>query len=198
MTTPTPWAEPFERFAVVYAEAQRAQPQDPNAVALATVDERGQPSVRMVLMKDFDQRGFVFYTNTQSHKGRALLARRVACLNFFWLALGQQVRVEGDVEPVTPAEADAYFATRPRSSQLGAWASQQSQPLDARETLERRLAALTAQYAGQPVPRPPHWSGFRLRPERIEFWRAHPDRLHWREEYRKVRDDAWSRGWLNP
>lgn len=198
MTTHAPWNEPFDRFAALYAEAQHAQPQDPNAVSLATVDARGRPSVRVVLMKDFDPRGFVFYTNHQSRKGRELLGQKAACLNFFWPALGQQVRVEGFVEPVTAEEADAYFATRPRVSQLGAWASHQSQPLDSRETLEQRLEEITAKYEGQPVPRPPHWSGFRLKPDRIEFWRAHQYRLHWREEYLKHGEDGWQKGWVNP
>jgi pyridoxamine 5'-phosphate oxidase len=198
VTTHAPWNEPFDRFAALYAEAQRAQPQDPNAASLATVDARGRPSVRVVLMKDFDARGFVFYTNHQSRKGRELLAQKAACLNFYWPALAQQVRVEGFADPVTAEEADAYFATRPRESQLGAWASLQSQPLDCRETLEKRLAEFTAKFEGQPVPRPPHWSGFRLRPDRIEFWRAHPYRLHWREEYLKHGEDGWRKGWVYP
>lgn len=195
---PAPWNEPFDRFAALYAEAQHAQPQDPNAMSLATVDAAGRPSVRVVLMKDFDPRGFVFYTNHSSRKGQELLAQKAACLNFFWPALAQQVRVEGFVEPVTLEEADAYFATRPRVSQLGAWASLQSQPLDSRETLEKRLEEVTAKYDGQPVPRPPHWSGFRLKPDRIEFWRAHQYRLHWREEYVKAGDDGWLKGWVYP
>lgn len=198
MKTHAPWNEPFDRFATVFAEASAAQPQDPNAMSLATVDERGRPSVRVVLMKDFDPRGFVFFTNHQSRKGRELLAQKAACLNFYWPAIAQQVRVEGVVEPVKAEEADAYFATRPRVSQLGAWASHQSQPLDSRETLEQRLEEVTAKYDGQPVPRPPHWSGFRLKPERIEFWRAHQYRLHWREEYLKDGDRGWLKGWVNP
>lgn len=196
--TPAPWNEPFDRFAALYAEAQHAQPQDPNAMSLATVDAAGRPSVRVVLMKDFDPRGFVFYTNHTSRKGQELLAQKAACLNFFWPALAQQVRVEGFVEPVALEEADAYFATRPRVSQLGAWASLQSQPLDSRETLEKRLEEVTAKYDGQPVPRPPHWSGFRLKPDRIEFWRAHQYRLHWREEYLKAGEDGWLKGWVYP
>ncbi|GMU62481.1 MAG: pyridoxine/pyridoxamine 5'-phosphate oxidase [Myxococcaceae bacterium] len=195
--THVPWNEPFDRFAQVYAEAQRVQPQDPNAVSLATVSADGRPSVRVVLMKDFDPRGFVFYTNHTSRKGRELLEQKVACLNFFWPALGQQVRVEGVVEPVPMEEADQYFATRPRVSQLGAWASHQSQPLDSRETLEQRLEEVTKQYEGQPVPRPGHWGGFRLKPDRIEFWRAHQYRLHWREEYVQA-GDGWKKGWVNP
>lgn len=193
----TEWQEPFTRFAKLFDEAKHAVPKDPNAVSLATVDASGRPSVRVVLMKDFDTKGFVFYTNHESAKGSALLHSKVAALNFYWPQLEQQVRIEGDVEPVLGAEADAYFATRPRISQLGAWASAQSRVLDARETLERRLVELTTKYEGQPVPRPPHWGGFRLLPDRIEFWKAHEFRLHWREEYAKS-GTGWDRSWLNP
>ncbi len=195
--TQTDWQEPFTRFGTLFEEAKRAVPKDPNAMSLATVDERGRPSVRVVLMKDFDTRGFVFYTNHASAKGKALDATRLAAINFHWPALEQQVRIEGSVELVSIAEADAYFATRPRVSQLGAWASEQSQQLSSREVLEARLAALTAQYEGQPVPRPPHWGGYRLKPDRIEFWKAHEFRLHWREQYVKA-GDSWERSWLNP
>ena len=193
----TNWQEPFTRFSTVFDEAKKLVTKDPNAVSLATVDAKGRPSVRMVLLKDFDARGFVFYTNHQSAKGVALLATKVAALNFYWPALDQQIRVEGTVEVVAAAEADAYFAVRPRISQLGAWASEQSLSLSSREELEQRLAALTLQYEGKPVPRPAHWGGFRLRPERIEFWKAHEFRLHWREQYVKA-GDGWDRGWLNP
>jgi pyridoxamine 5'-phosphate oxidase len=193
----TDWQEPFTRFGKLFEEAKKAVPKDPNAVSLATVDAHGRPSVRTVLMKDFDAQGFVFYTNHTSAKGAALLHSKVAALNFYWPQLEQQVRVEGTVGVVTDFEADAYFALRPRISQLGAWASHQSERLDSRETLERRMAELTAKYEGQPVPRPPHWGGFRLAPERIEFWKAHEFRLHWREDYVKS-GDGWDRGWLNP
>lgn len=193
----TDWQEPFTRFAALFDEAKRHVTKDPNAVSLATVDASGRPSVRVVLLKDFDARGFVFYTNHLSAKGRALDATKVAALNFYWPALDQQVRVEGTIEVVSDAEADAYFASRPRVSQLGAWASEQSQPLTSRDELEQRLADLTAKYDGQPVPRPPHWGGFRLAPDRIEFWKAHEFRLHWREHYVK-RGDGWEKSWLNP
>ncbi len=197
MTHPTPWAEPFERFGEVFAEATAKISQDPNAVSLATVDARGRPTVRVVLLKGYDQQGFVFYTNTRSTKGRALGETRVAALNFYWPALARQVRVEGLAEPVSDAEADDYFATRPRSSQLGAWASHQSEVLTDRSELEARLAETTRRFEGRPVPRPPHWSGFRVRPDRIEFWRAHEFRLHWREAYVKA-GDGWQHQWLNP
>jgi pyridoxamine 5'-phosphate oxidase len=191
------WNEPFERFAAVFAEAQKLIPKDPNAMSLATVDAQGQPQVRIVLLKEVDARGFVFFTNGESWKGQALDHARRAGLNFYWPQLDQQVRVEGAVEHVSAGEADAYFATRPRVSQLGAWASHQSQPLDSRATLENRLAEFTRKFEGQAVPRPAHWGGFRLLPERIEFWKAHEFRLHWREHYVKS-GAGWSRGWLNP
>lgn len=193
----TEWNEPFTRFRAIFEEAKQVVSKDPNAVSLATVDERGRPSVRIVLLKDFDEHGFVFYTNQHSAKGSALKATGLAALNFYWPALEQQVRIEGSVEEVGPAESDAYFATRPRISQLGAWASEQSRPLASREVLEQRLADLTSQYEGKPVPRPQHWGGFRLKPERIEFWKAHEFRLHWREQYLKA-GERWDRGWLNP
>ncbi len=193
----TDWQEPFTRFAKVFDEAKLAVPKDPNAMSLATVDAKGRPSLRVVLLKDFDSKGFVFYTNHQSAKGEALLHAKVAALNFYWPALEQQVRIEGAVVTVPESEADAYFATRPRISQLGAWASSQSRPLETREALEMRLAELTTKYEGQTVPRPAHWGGFRLEPDRIEFWKAHEFRLHWREQYVKS-GDGWDRGWLNP
>lgn len=195
--SPVAWKEPFSRFAELYEEVRRIVPRDPNAVSLATVDASGKPSVRVVLMKDFDERGFVFYTNTHSAKGTALNATHLAALNFYWPALEQQVRIEGATSSVTDAEADAYFATRARASQLGAWASDQSKVLTSREELEKRLADYTAKFDGGEVPRPPHWSGFRLTPERIEFWKAHEYRLHWREQYVKS-GDGWKHSWLNP
>lgn len=197
MTTRIDWKEPFTRFGEIFEEAKRVISKDPNAFSLATVDGRGRPSVRVMLLKDFDHQGFVFYTNHQSAKGEALRNSKVAALNFYWPALDQQIRIEGSVELGQAAEADAYFATRPRIAQLGAWASAQSRPLASREALEERLAALTAQYEGMPVPRPEYWAGFRLVPERFEFWRAHEFRLHWREQYVKS-GGGWERGWLNP
>jgi pyridoxamine 5'-phosphate oxidase len=195
--TRTDWQEPFTRFAAVFDEAKKHVSKDPNAMSLATVDANGRPSVRVVLLKDFDAKGFVFYTNHGSWKGRALDATKVAALNFYWPALDQQVRIEGTITHVTDAEADAYFATRPRISQLGAWASDQSRELSSREELEQRLASLTAKYEGKTVPRPPHWGGYRLAPDRIEFWKAHEFRLHWREHYVK-QGDGWEKSWLNP
>ncbi|MCA2980918.1 MAG: pyridoxamine 5'-phosphate oxidase [Myxococcaceae bacterium] len=192
-----PWSEPFTRFAAVFEQARVAHPKDPNAMTLATVDAQGRPSLRVVLLKDFDEQGFVFYTNHASRKGREALSTKAVALNFYWPSLDTQVRVEGPAAPVSDAEADAYFATRPRESQLGAWASLQSQALPSREALEARLAEVTARYEGAPVPRPAHWSGFRVSPERLEFWRAHPHRLHWRDVYERV-SDAWEKGLLYP
>jgi pyridoxamine 5'-phosphate oxidase len=192
-----PWSDPFTRFAAVFEQAKVAQPKDPNAMTLATVDAHGRPTLRVVLLKDFDEQGFVFYTNHTSRKGREALATKVAALNFHWPSLDTQVRIEGPVHPVSDAEADVYFASRPRESQLGAWASLQSQALPSREVLEQRLADVTAQYQGKAVPRPPHWSGFRVAPERLEFWRAHPFRLHWRDVYVKAAG-GWEKGLLYP
>ncbi|MFO0598496.1 MAG: pyridoxamine 5'-phosphate oxidase [Myxococcaceae bacterium] len=194
---PAPLSEPFERFAKVFAEAKAAVPKDPNAMTLATVDERGQPMARVVLLKDFDQRGFVFFTNYRSMKGRALESARRAGLNFYWAPIDQQVRVEGTVEKVPERESDEYFASRPRISQLGAWASEQSQLLATREELEARLSELTKKYEGTTVPRPAWWGGFRVVPSRIEFWKAHEFRLHWREQYVRA-GDGWQKSWLNP
>ncbi len=196
MTTDV-WTDPIQRFADRFAAASRVQPKDPNAVVVASVDAAGRPSARVVLLKGFDENGFVFYTNHQSRKGVELLAQPYAALCFYWPALDEQVRVEGRVEVVSSEEADAYFATRPRLSQLGAWASDQSRPLASREQLEARLKALEAQYAGQAVPRPQHWSGFRVVPERIEFWEARPNRLHVRTLYER-QDAGWSRQLLSP
>lgn len=192
-----PHRAPFDRFAEVFERAKVAQPKDPNAMALATVDASGQPSVRIVLMKGFDEQGFVFYTNHESRKGREGHATKRAALDFHWPSLEMQVRAEGTLDVVTDAEADAYFATRPRESQLGAWASLQSQPLPSREVLEQRLADITARYDGKTVPRPAHWSGFRLVPARIEFWKAHPFRLHERQQYTRA-DGGWQTTLLYP
>ena len=189
--------DPFALFDAWFAEAQASEPNDPNAMALATADARGRIGVRMVLLKGHDPRGFVFYTNLESRKGGDLAANAQAALLFHWKSLRRQIRIEGPVAPVSDAEADAYFATRPRESQLGAWASDQSRPLDARATFEARLAEAAARFEGGAVPRPPHWSGFRVAPERIEFWQDRDYRLHERRLFTKA-DDGWREGLLFP
>jgi pyridoxamine 5'-phosphate oxidase len=195
--TDHPISEPYEQFRRWFAEAEATEPNDPNAMAIASVGADGQPSVRMVLLKDADTRGFVFYTNYESRKGRQLQETRKAALLFHWKTLGRQVRVEGAVENVTDAEADAYFASRHRSSQIGAWASQQSRPLESRFELEKRVAAYAAKYAIGSVPRPQYWSGFRVVPERIEFWENKPFRLHDRLVYSRA-GDGWTTEKLYP
>ncbi|ACI98020.1 pyridoxamine 5'-phosphate oxidase [Rhodospirillum centenum SW] len=178
-------ADPFLFFRDWLAEAERTEPNDPTAMSLATVDADGRPSLRIVLLKGLDERGFVFYTNTESRKGFQLAARPVAALCFHWKSLRRQVRIEGAVERVTEAEADAYFASRPRGSRIGAWASQQSRPLESRAVLQHRVAETEARYDGQEVPRPPHWSGYRVLPDDIEFWQDGEFRLHDRFRYRR-------------
>ena len=170
--------DPFALFGAWFTEAEASEPNDPNAMALATVAADGMPSVRMVLLKGFVETGFVFFTNLESRKGEQLKANPKAALCFHWKTLQRSVRVEGSVTPVSPAEADAYFATRARSSRIGAWASKQSRPLASRFDLERRIAEYTARFGLGEVPRPPFWSGFRLAPLRIEFWKNGAFRLH--------------------
>lgn len=177
---------PFQHFADWFAAAERSEPRDANAMTLATVAADGTPSARIVLLKGYDPQGFVFYTNTQSRKGGELAANPRAALLFYWKSLGRQIRIEGIAEPVTTAEADAYFATRPRLARLGAWASDQSRVLPARGELESRLAALEQRYPGEDIPRPPHWSGYRVVPARFEFWQEAPFRLHDRTIYERA------------
>ena len=189
--------DPHKLFEDWFAEARAAEPNDPQAMALATVGADGQPTVRMVLLKGHDERGFVFYTNYESRKAGELIANPRAALLFHWKSLRRQIRIEGPVSKVSEAEGDAYFATRHRDSQLGAWASDQSRPLDSRATFEARFEAMEARFEGAPVPRPPHWSGFRVSPERIEFWQDRAHRLHERRLFLRA-DDGWSEGLLYP
>lgn len=191
------YAEAVKRFRELYARAGKLDIPEPTAMSLATVDADGRPSVRTVLLKAFDERGFVFYTNKLSRKGRALAADPRAALCFHWQPLQEQVLVEGSVSGVSVAEADAYWATRARISQIGAWASLQSEQLKERAELERRFAEFEQKFADKPVPRPPHWSGFRLKPEFIEFWSSRPGRLHERERYTSA-DGDWKHIWVYP
>jgi pyridoxamine 5'-phosphate oxidase len=191
--------DPLQLFADWLADAVKSEPNDPNGMALATVDEEGLPNVRMVLLKDADERGFVFYTNYESQKGQEILGTMKAALCFHWKSLRRQVRVRGLVEQVAAAEADAYFASRARQSQIGAWASQQSRPLEGRFALEASVAMFGAKYALGTVPRPPQWSGFRIKPLSIEFWHDRPFRLHDRVVFRRPDPDGgWTKTRLYP
>lgn len=195
--TVLPWSEPFDLFAAWMKEATAKEANDPDAMNLATVDERGRPSSRMVLLKAVDGRGFVFYTNLESRKGTDLAANPFVALCFHWKSLRRQVRIEGPVEPVSDEEADAYYASRARGSQIGAWASQQSRPLESRFALEKRVAEFTAKFGLAKIPRPAHWSGFRVLPQRIEFWTDKPFRLHERAVYARE-GEAWTMEKLYP
>jgi pyridoxamine 5'-phosphate oxidase len=191
--------EPFALFAEWFAEAAKAELNDPNAMALATVDETGLPDVRMVLMKGYDAEGFVFYSHIESQKGRELTTNPKAALLFHWKSLRRQVRIRGLVSPVTDAEADAYFATRPKQAQIGAWASKQSQPMESRFAFEQAIALVAAKYVGREVPRPPGWSGWRIAPQHFEFWHDRPFRLHDRVEFsRQAPNQPWGKMRLYP
>jgi len=190
-------SDPFALFEQWFAQARAAEPNDPEAMALATTDAAGNPSLRMVLLKGHGRQGFVFYTNADSRKGNELAGNPNVALLFHWKSLRRQVRIEGVVEGVPADEADAYYATRVRDSQLGAWASEQSRPLDRRETLEARFAEVAKRFEGQPVPRPPHWSGFKVVPRSIEFWSDGAHRLHERRLFVR-HDGGWSEGLLYP
>lgn len=189
---------PFVLFGQWYKAAQRSEPEDPDAMALATVDDTGLPDVRMVLLKGHNEAGFVFYTNLKSRKGMDLAANPRAALCLHWKSLRRQIRIRGPVETVSDAEADAYFQSRPRLSRIGAWASHQSQPLESRFALEKAVAVQTARFGVGPIPRPDFWSGYRLVPETIEFWREFAYRLHDRILYRREPAGSWSRTRLYP
>ncbi|MDK2973078.1 MAG: pyridoxamine 5-phosphate oxidase [Candidatus Sumerlaeota bacterium] len=190
--------DPCDLFDSWWQDARNAGMKYPNAVSLATVDAEGMPAVRMVLVKGVEPRGFVFYTNLESVKATHLAANPRAALCYYWDILGRQVRVRGPVESVTDEEADAYFATRPRISQIGAWASAQSRPLESREALLARVKTLESEYDGRDVPRPPHWSGYRVLPVQIEFWQEGEYRLHDRVQYNRTDGGEWTCRFLNP
>lgn len=189
--------DPIARFGELFQRVLQSDLLEPTAMTLATADAAGRPAARMVLLKGFDERGFVFFTNLESRKAGDLSANPRAALCFYWTPLEMQVRVEGSVAPVTDEEADEYFASRARASQIGAWASRQSRPLRAREELEDRILEAERRFSGQVVPRPPFWSGFRLAPERIEFWFGRPSRLHDREVFTAT-PDGWTMERLYP
>jgi pyridoxamine 5'-phosphate oxidase len=191
--------EPLRLWQAWFDDAVKGEPRDPTAMSLATVDADGMPDVRTVLLKGVDERGFVFYTNTESAKGRELAANPRAALLFYWKSLNRQIRIRGPVERVTAEEADAYFATRPKGAQIGAWASQQSRTLESRLAFEKAVALYGAKYAIGAVPRPPHWSGYRIVPISMEFWHDRPFRLHDRIEFRRAAiGEPWAKVRMYP
>jgi pyridoxamine 5'-phosphate oxidase len=189
--------EMLRRFQEGFERAQLARVPEPTALTLATVDDQGRPSARTVLLKDADQGGFVFYTNLNSRKGHHLAANPAVSMVFWWRETAEQVQIEGDVEQVSAVEADAYFASRPRGSQIGAWASLQSQPLNNRQELIDRVTEIEARYVGREIPRPEHWSGYRVRPQRVEFWYGREFRLHERVCY-ELHEGEWTESLLFP
>lgn len=189
--------DPNQLFDLWLSEATGREPSEPNAMAVATADAEGRPSARMVLLKAHDERGFVFYTNIESRKGHEIAVNPRAALLFHWKSIGRQVRIEGSVELVSPEEADAYFAMRARDSQIGAWASRQSRPLENRTVFEEQYEAVKARFEGEEVPRPDNWSGYRVVPDRIEFWIARPHRLHERRLFVRT-ESGWDEGLLYP
>lgn len=189
---------PLKLFGEWFEEAHKVEPINPEAMTVATATADGRPSARMVLLKDWGAEGFVFYTNCESRKGDELKTNAHAALLFYWRKLARQIRIEGPVEPVSEAEAEAYFASRPRDSQIGAWASQQSRPIEGRLTFEKAIAKYAAKYAVGPVPKPPYWSGFRVVAEEFEFWREHRFRLHERQLFKRQPDGNWSLDILFP
>ncbi len=191
--------EPLRLFAAWFTDAKQSEPVNPEAMTLATVDAQGLPNARMVLLKGFDERGFVFYTNSESIKGHELAAEPKAALTFYWKSLQRQVRVRGQVEAVSPTEADAYFASRSRMAQIGAWASKQSAALESRHAFEKAIARFTAKFAIGTVPRPPYWVGYRVAPHEIEFWQERPFRLHDRVAFTRASPNApWTKTRLYP
>lgn len=189
---------PFKQFQVWFDQALAAQLPEPNAMTVATVTKSGKPRARVVLLKNFDERGFVFYTNYHSHKGQELADNPQAAIAFWWAELERQVRIEGRVLKVSDRESDEYFHSRPFNSRLGAWASEQSQVIESREVLEQRLQDLKTKYENQDIPRPPHWGGFRVIPTAIEFWQGRPSRLHDRLLYSLLDDGSWQIERLSP